>query len=169
MVHSIELIFDPGTEAAVRRSWKALIDLGISSPALTSRPHVTLAVAQRVAPQVDELLSPVSQLLPLNCLIGAPVLFGRVDMVFARLVVPSSDLLTLHADVHRLCGPHLTPGPMPNTLPGQWTAHVTMARRVNTTQLGSALSIASFQSPIDGRCVGLRRWNGNQRVEYRID
>ncbi|GAB4978416.1 hypothetical protein MAHJHV60_45930 [Mycobacterium avium subsp. hominissuis] len=28
-------------------------------------------------------------------------------MVFARLVVPTGELLDLHAQVHRLCAPHL--------------------------------------------------------------
>ncbi len=166
MVHSIELVFDPDTEAAVRRMWKDLAGAEIPSQAPASRPHVTLAVAERVDPEVDELLGPVSQRLPLRAVIGAPVLFGRANVVFARLVVPTTDLLALHAEVHRLCLPHLTPAPMSNSLPGQWTAHVTLARRVGGAQLGRALRIANRPSQIDGRFAGLRRWDGNKRVEY---
>ncbi|COY05536.1 Uncharacterised protein [Mycobacterium tuberculosis] len=33
-------------------------------------------------------------------MIGAPVLFGRANVVFTRLVVPTSELLALHAEVH---------------------------------------------------------------------
>ena len=140
MVHSIELVFDPDTEAAIRRIWEDLAAAGIPSQAPASRPHVTLAVAERIDPDVDELLSPVAQRLPLGCAIGAPVLFGRANVVFARLVVPTSELLALHAEVHRLCLPHLVPGPMANSLPGQWTAHVTLARRVGgrPTRAGAA-------------------------------
>jgi len=168
MVHSIELIFDRDTEAAIRRIWDELAGAGIPSQAPASRPHVTLVVADRIAAEVDELLSPVSKRLPLSAAIGAPVLFGRANVVFARLMVPTSELLALHADVHRLCLPHLVPGPKPTSLPGQWTAHLTLARRVSGAQLGRALRVAGRPSQIDGRFVGLRRWDGNKRVEYLI-
>ena len=168
MVHSIELIFDHDTEAVIRRIWADLADAGIPSQAPASRPHVTLAVAERIAVDVDELLRPVSKQLPLVASIGAPVLFGRANVVFARLVVPTTELLALHAEVHRLCLPHVVPAPMPNSLPGQWTAHVTLARRVGGGQLGRALRIAGRPSQIDGRFAGLRRWDGNKRAEHLI-
>jgi 2'-5' RNA ligase len=168
MVHSIELVFDRDTEEAIRRIWNDLAEAGIPSQTPASRPHVTLAVAGRIAAEVDELLIPVSRHLPLGAAVGAPVLFGRASVVFARLVVPTSELLTLHAEVHRLCRPHMVPGPMANSLPGQWTAHVTLARRVGGAQLGRALRIAGRPSHIDGRFAGLRRWDGNKRVEHLI-
>jgi 2'-5' RNA ligase len=168
MVHSIELIFDRDTEAAIRHIWEALAGAGIPSQAPASRPHVTLAVAESIAAGVDALLGPVSQRLPLGCAIGAPVLFGRGSVVFARLVVPTRELLDLHAEVHRLCLPHLAPAPMPNSLPGQWTAHVTLARRVGGGQLGRALRIAGRPSQTDGRFAGLRRWDGNKTAEYLL-
>ncbi|OBJ00599.1 2'-5' RNA ligase family protein [Mycobacterium sp. 1465703.0] len=168
MVHSIELIFDRDTEAAIRHIWEALAAAGIPSQAPASRPHVTLAVAEGIAADVDELLSPVTEQLPLGCRIGAPLLFGRASAVFARLVVPTGELLALHARVHRLCGPYLTPGPMPNSLPDQWTAHVTMARRVGGGHLGRALRVAGRPAQIDGSFVGLRRWDGNKKVEHLI-
>jgi 2'-5' RNA ligase len=168
MVHSIELVFDHDTEAVIRRIWADLAGAGIPSQAPASRPHVTLAVAERIAVDVDELLRPVSKRLPLVAAISAPVLFGRVNVVFARLVVPTTELLALHAEVHRLCLPHLVPAPMLNSLPGQWTAHVTLARRVGGGQLGRALRIAGRPSQIDGRFAGLRRWDGNKRAEHLI-
>ncbi len=168
MVQSIELVFDRDTEAAIRHIWQDLAAAGIPSQAPASRPHVTLVVADRIAPDVDELLSPVSRQLPLACSVGAPVLFGRGSVVFARLVVPTSDLLALHTEVHRVCVPHLVPGPMSNSLPGQWTAHVTMARRVGGAQLGRALRIAGRPSQINGSFAALRRWDGNKRVEYLL-
>lgn len=168
MVHSIELVFDPDTEAAIRRLWAELAGAGIPSQAPASRPHVTLAVAERIDPGVDALLGPVAGRLPLDAAIGAPVLFGRANVVFARLIVPTSELLALHAEVHRLCGPHLQPAPMPNSLPGQWTAHVTLARRVGGHQLGRALRIAGRPTQLDGRFAGLRRWDGNKKAEFLI-
>jgi 2'-5' RNA ligase len=168
MVHSIELVFDRDTEVAIRHIWEALARAGIPSQAPASRPHVTLAVAEGIVADVDELLRPVSEQLPLRCLIGAPVLFGRASAVFARLVVPTGELLSLHAQVHRVCAPHFKPGPMPNSLPGQWTAHVTLARRVGGAQFGRALRIAGRPTQIDGSFAGLRRWDGNKKVEHLI-
>lgn len=168
MVHSIELVFDHDTEAVIRRIWGDLAGAGIPSQAPASRPHVTLVVADRIDDDVDELLRPLSPRLPLVAAIGAPVLFGRANVVFARLVVPTTELLVLHAEVHRLCLPHIMPAPMPNSLPGQWTAHVTLARRVSGGQLGRALRIAGRPSQIDGRFAALRRWDGNKRAEYLI-
>jgi 2'-5' RNA ligase len=168
MVHSIELIFDSDTEAAVRRIWAELAGAGIPSQAPASRPHVTLAVAESISTEVDELLGPVRRRLPLNALIGAPVLFGRDSAVFARLLVPTSELLALHAEVHRLCLSHLAPAPMADSLPGQWTAHVTLARRVGGAQLGRALRIAGRPARIEGSFAGLRRWDGNRRAEHLI-
>lgn len=168
MVHSIELVFDRDTEAVIRRIWVDLATAGIPSQAPASRPHVTLAVAERIAPDVDALLRPVAQRLPLGCAVGASLLFGRSNAVLARLIVPTAELLALHAEVHRICGPHLAPGPMPNSLPGQWTAHVTLARRVAGAQLGRALRIAGRPSEIHGQLAGLRRWDGNKRAEHLI-
>jgi hypothetical protein len=168
MVHSIELVFDPDTEAAIRHIWDGLAGAGLPSQAPASRPHVTLVVAERIATDVDALLAPVSRRLPLPCAVGAPLLFGRAKAVLARLVVPTTELLAVHAEVHRLCLPHLLPGPMPNSLPGQWTGHVTLARRIGGGQLGRALRIAGRPSQIDGSFAGLRRWDGGKRAEHLI-
>ena len=138
MVHSIELLFDRDTEAAIGRIWDDLAAADIPGRTPAGRPHVTVAVAERIAPDVDALLRPVAQRLPLGCTVGAPLLFGRSNAVLARLVVPTAELLALHAEVHRICGQYLDPGPLPNSLPGQWTAHVTVARRVGGPQLERA-------------------------------
>ena len=168
MVHSVELVFDPDAEATVRHIWDELRDVGIPSQAPASRPHATLTVAERIDPAADELLSPLTDRFPFTCRIGAPVLFGRAKIVLARLVVPTEALLAVHAEVHRLCLSHLSPGPMANTLPGQWTAHVTLARRVAPAQLGRALRIAGKPAEINADIIGLRRWDGGAKREYPI-
>ncbi|MBV9350816.1 MAG: 2'-5' RNA ligase family protein [Mycobacterium sp.] len=168
MVHSIELVFDPDTEAAIRHIWDDLAYAGLPSQAPAGRPHVTLVVAERIAVDVDALLAPVSQWLPLACAVGAPLLFGRAKPVLARLVVPTTELLALHAEVYRLASPHVSPGPMANSLPGQWTGHVTLGRRIGGGQLGRALRIAGRPTQIDGSFAGLRRWDGGKRAEHLI-
>jgi 2'-5' RNA ligase len=168
MVHSIELLFDRDTEAAIRHIWDGLAAADIPSQAPAGRPHVTLAVAERISPDVDALLRPVAQRLPFGCVVGASLLFGRSNAVLARLIVPTAELLAVHAEVHRICGPYLAPDPVPNSLPGQWTAHVTLARRVGGAQLGRALRIAGRPSEIRGNLAGLRRWDGSKRADYLI-
>lgn len=168
MVHSIELVFDRHTEAAIRRIWDDLAAAGIPSQAPASRPHVTLVVADTIPAQVDMLLEPVARRLPLRCVVGAPLMFGRAKVVLARLVVPTSELLAMQAEVYRLCGPHLQPGPMANSLPGQWTPHVTLARRVGGAALGRALRFAGKPSQIDGSFTGLRRWDGSKKAEHLL-
>ena len=168
MVHSVEVVFDPDTEAAVRGIWDGLRKAGIPSQAPASRPHATLTVAERIDPDVDEPLSSLASRFPMPCRIGAPLFFGRAKAVLARLVVPTTALLDVHAQVHRLCLPHLHPGPMANTLPGEWTAHVTMARRVVPAQMGRAVRVAGKPQEIVGTVAGLRRWDGNAKREYPI-
>jgi hypothetical protein len=168
MVHSVELVFDPDTEETVRHIWDGLREAGIPSQAPASRPHATLTVADRIDPAVDELLASLADRFPMPCRIGAPLLFGRSQLILTRLVVPTSELLDVHAQVYRLCEPHQTPGPMANSVPGQWTCHVTMARRLHGSQLSRALKIAGRPSEIPGQVVGLRRWDGNAKREFPI-
>lgn len=167
-MHSIELVFDPDTETVIRGIWADLAAAGAPSQAPASRPHVTLAVAERIDPQVDVALGALTAGLPLDCVLGAPILFGRAAPVLARLIVPTAELLALHAEVHGRCGSHLRPMPLPNCVPGHWTPHVTMARRVGPEQLRRALLIVGERGAITGRFVGLRRWDGNARTEYPI-
>ena len=168
MVHSIELLVDTDTEAAIRRVWGALSKAGLRTPPPTSRPHVTLLVAEAIPADVDVSLSTVLQRLPVPCVIGAPTVFGRSPFILVRLVVPSAELLELHADAVRTCSPYLTPGAVPNTVVGQWTPHTTLARGVEPSQLVTALTIRTTTREIRGNAVGLRRWDGNKRVEHLI-
>ena len=144
MVHSVELLFDCDTESAVRGIWDDLMALGVRSQAAhtspSNRPHVTLTVADRMDDAVTAALSPALAQLPLPCRIGAPMLFGGRSITLVRLVVPSAGLLALQADVHRICLPHMPNGPLANAEPGQWTPHVTLARRMAAGVAGLALA-----------------------------
>jgi len=172
VVHSVELLFDPDTESAIRSIWDDLTEAGVRSQAghkaPSNRPHVTLTVAEGMDEPVNDALRPVVQRLPLACTIGAPMLFGRRDFTLVRLVVPSPGLLSLHAEVQSACLPHMPTGPLPHSEPGQWTPHVTLARRVPGDQLQSALALKSVGRELSATAVGLRHWDGNSKCEYRI-
>ena len=167
-MHSVEFVFDADTEAAVRGIWDGLREAGIPSQAPASRPHATLTVAQHIEPAVDTVLLPIVDGFPLPCSVGATLIFGRSAGVLARLLVPSPELLDVHAHVYRSCAPLMTPGPMPHTGPGQWTPHVTLARRISPAKLAIALRIAGRPTEITGKITGLRRWDGDTRTEHLI-
>lgn len=168
MVQSVELVFDPETEAAVRGIWTALAQAGARSPVPGARPHATLTVAAGLDPTVEGALAPVLGRLPLPCRIGAVLVFGRGAAVLTRLLVPSAELLELQAEVYRRCLPFQSPGPMPNTHPGQWTPHVTLARQVGADHLGRLLPIAARPAELIGSVTGIRRWDGDARCENPI-
>jgi 2'-5' RNA ligase len=172
MVHSVELLFDRGADAAIRRIWDDLAAAGVRSQAAhrasSNRPHVTLAVAETIDESVHDALRPLLQRLPITCTIGAPMLFGRREFTLVRMVVPSAELLTLHAEVQKACRAHMPAGPLPHSEPGQWTPHVTLARRVPPAQLQTALSVTSVGRDLPVIAVSLRHWDGNSKHEHRI-
>ncbi|MBU9765008.1 2'-5' RNA ligase family protein [Mycobacterium sp. TNTM28] len=168
MVHSVELIFDPETETVVRGIWDALRDKDIPSQAPASRPHATLTVAQRIDADADAALRELTDRFPIECRLGATLIFGRSAGVLARLLVPTGELLDLQAEAYRRCLPFLVPAPMPHAEPGQWTPHVTLARRIAPARLTTAVRIAGRPAEIAGHAVGLRHWDGDKRVEHLI-
>jgi hypothetical protein len=172
MVHSVELLFDPDTETAIRSSWDDLTEAGVRSQAAhrspSNRPHVTVTVAEIMDESVNDALRPLLRRLPLHCTIGAPMLFGRRDFTLVRLIVPSAELLSLHAEVHSTCLPHMPGGPLPHSEPGQWTPHVTLARRVPPDHLKPAMALKSVSHHLAAAVVGLRHWDGNSKIEYPI-
>lgn len=168
MVHSVELVFDADTEATVRHIWDELREAGIPSQAPAGRPHATLAVAQHIDATADTVLRPMTDRFPLPCLLGATLIFGRSAGVLARILVPSPELLEVQAEVYRTCLPLMSPAALPHTEPGQWTPHVTLARRVAPAKLATALRIAGRPAEIVGTVVGLRRWDGDRKAEHPI-
>ncbi|WP_166904631.1 2'-5' RNA ligase family protein [Mycobacterium sp. DL440] len=168
MVHSVELVFDPDTEATVRRIWDALRDADIPSQAPASRPHSTLTVAQHIDAQADAVLTELVDRFPLPCRLGATLIFGRSAGVLARLLVPTDELLEIQAQVYRLCLPFMDPAPMPHAEPGSWTPHVTLARRIAPARMAAAVRVAGRPAEIVGQVIGLRHWDGDARADYPI-
>jgi 2'-5' RNA ligase len=152
-VVSIELTLDAATERAVRAEWQALADAGLSSLAAhtspSNAPHVTLLVREAVT------LASVPRPGAFAVTLGAVVLFGAGERrVLARSVVPSVELLALHAAVHAAAGPG---DDAPHTAPGEWMPHVTLARRLKVADLERALPLLG--DSIAGTARGLRRWD----------
>ena len=173
MVHSVELLFDAETDAAVRRLWDDLTDAGVRSLAgstsPSNRPHVTLSVAdhmddarqRRAASAAGACCRCRARSARRCCSDSGP-------FTLVRLVIPSAELLALQAAVHEVCLPHMSSGPLPHADPGHWTPHVTLARRVAPDKLADALSPRRMSRDRRGTAVALRHWDGNNRVEHPI-
>lgn len=173
MAHSVELLLDPRTEAAIRASWQVLDDAALPSQvhvkSPTNRPHITLIAAQRIGCDVDEVLRPLADRFPLSCVVGAPLVFGGAKQTLARLIIPSAEILDLHAEIYRRCLPHLTGDPFDHCRPGRWTAHVTLGRRLTAEQIGEAMAVVNrTRDDLSGSFAGLRRWDSDQRVDYQL-
>ena len=174
MAHSIELLLDSHSDAAIRAMWQALADAGLPSQirvtSATNRPHVTLLAAQRIDAGVDDLLRGLSDRLPIDCVVGAPLVFAGPRPTLARLIVPSAALLALHQEIYRKSLPHLLGEPFAHCAPGHWTPHATLGRRFSVPEIGAALAVVNTpDSPatdLAARLVGLRRWDADERVDH---
>jgi hypothetical protein len=173
MAHSIELLLDSHSDAAIRAAWHALADAGLPSQvnvkSSTNRPHITLLAAERISPDVDEVLRGLGPRLPLDCAVGAHVIFGGPRLTLARLIVPSAELLALHAEIYRLALPFVSGQPYPHGRPGHWTAHATLGRRLTATEVGAALGLAAEAAPdLMAQAVALRRWDSDARTDHLL-
>ena len=173
MAHSIELLLDPDSDHAIRAQWQALAGAGLPSQSHvkspTNRPHITLLAAQRISAGVDAVLRELGERLPFDAVVGAPLVFGGSRLSLARLIVPSADLLAVHAEVYRMALPYVTGDPYPHCAPGHWTPHATLGRRFTEAEIGAALAaIAPAAGDVAARVTGLRRWDPDLRIDHML-
>lgn len=178
-VVSLELLLDAATESRIRAEWEALAGAGLSSLAAhtsaSNRPHITLLVRPALELPGGATLGEAAGLsLPLPLRLGAPVLFGMGDRrVLARSVLPSAELLRLHAALHDLAGEG---DDAPHTRPGDWTPHVTLARRLRIDTLPQALRLldavadggSADAEPPAVTATALRRWDAASATVTRL-
>ncbi|HET8992586.1 MULTISPECIES: 2'-5' RNA ligase family protein [unclassified Rhodococcus (in: high G+C Gram-positive bacteria)] len=171
MVQSVELLLDDRLDGYVRAQWKSLRAAGVDSQervrAESNRPHVTLFVAETIPPDVEEAAREAVSSIELPMLLGGVILFGGRHATVARLVVPSVPLLELHARLFASFSQ--CPGIPAHIRPGEWTPHVTLARRVPADRVGAAV-IAAHRTPGDpaGTAGRIRRWDGTAKQEWRL-
>ncbi|MCJ0978154.1 2'-5' RNA ligase family protein [Rhodococcus sp. ARC_M12] len=167
MVQSAELLLDSGLDAAVRREWSALSEAGLPSQnrhrGESNRPHVTVAVASSMPAAVDD--GDAVRFDPFDVRLGGLVVFGGRTITLARLVVPSSELLDLHARLFEA----VVDRSLEHLEPGRWTPHLTLARRLTPEEAGAAVRLLSADvDDLVGSAVALRRWDGEGKREWRI-
>lgn len=162
MVQTIEVVLDADLDAAVRREWAVLADAGLPSQALhlglTNAPHVTLGVSSALSEGAAAVLRGVP--LPGEIRLGGLLVFRARTAVVARAVVPSPALLATHAAIDAALAD--APGRPDHTLPGRWTPHVTLARRLDGGQLAQALDLlADAPRELVGEVAALRHWDSD--------
>ncbi|WP_277500458.1 MULTISPECIES: 2'-5' RNA ligase family protein [unclassified Nocardioides] len=160
---SLDLLLDDAGESAVRAEWGVLTAAGLPSAGdrrdATHAPHVTVAERDAVRPAADEALEALVARLPVAVHLGAPVVLGaRRGLVVARSVVPTADLLALHAAAHATLGP----GGPPWSEPGRWLPHVTVSGRLDASQVGAV--VAALGPGYDVVGARLRRWSPATRT-----
>lgn len=161
-VVSIELLLDRATEERVRDDWRRLADAGLSSLAAhtspSNRPHVTLLVRATVPP-VD--FAAAGRMLPVSIELAEPVVFAHGDRgVLAWRVAVTDAVTALHEAVHSAV-PTGANTDAPHTKPGEWTPHVTLARRLRLDRLDEARSLLG--PPLSGAGIALRRWDAAEK------
>ncbi|UYM03910.1 2'-5' RNA ligase family protein [Solicola gregarius] len=168
MTQSVELLLDDDADAGVRGEWSALQKAGLPSqganPADTNRPHVTLWAGDALDPSDEGALAELASGLPMPLRLGALACFGRRRFVLVRFVVTSVPLLMLQASVARVCGVD----PRSTLAPGQWTPHVTLARRLTAAEVGRAVDALGRAPERAAEAIGWRRWDGDARREWPL-
>jgi 2'-5' RNA ligase len=168
VAQSVELIFDPVTENALRVQWNRLADAGLpssrrSQPDEHHRPHLTLYAADTISAEADEQLPALFDGLHLPFRIGSLMIFGprHGQVILVRSVVPSKELLVLQARTAQLCGADAAG----QFGPGGWTPHVTLARRIGLDQLRVAIDLlGDSAAELPGVVRHCRRWDGQRRT-----
>jgi hypothetical protein len=176
-LHSVEALLDPASDAAVRAEWEALLRAGLSSQVRhrgsSNAPHVTLSGAPRIPSEVEGMLGPAIEASggrpPLPVRLGPLVVLGSRRPVLARLVLPTSDLLRLQADVAQVMA---ACDDVPSTLvPGHWVPHVTLGRGLQLEAIGSALAILDalgHPGARDAELRSVRRWDPDARRVWEL-
>lgn len=158
-MRSIELVLDDDSDRAVRAAWQTLEDAGLPSLGRsgTNDPHVTLAAGEAL-PVPSGFAAP----RPEGIRVGGLLLFdaGPGRHVLAWAVVVDAALAAFHRAVH-----DVAPDALDTSLPGRWSPHLTLARRIRDVDLPEALAaLAATPQPEVLAVAGVRHWAGDTKV-----
>lgn len=162
-MRSIELVFDDATDAFLRADWSRLEADGLPSLAAhtspSNSPHITLAAGVDLQSQEGSHQEGLWQALSVDISFTGAIVFpaGTGKYVLARSVLLTAPLLDLHRHLHQGLS-----GALPMTLPGSWTPHVTLSRRIPAHQLGAAMDLLDLR--VEGHCTGARLWDSSTKT-----
>jgi 2'-5' RNA ligase len=171
MTQSVELLLDDAADAALRDQWDRLGDAGLptarrSEPSPHHAPHVTLWAGDRLSAAAEPQLPPLFTDLDLELAIGGVLLFGprRWGYVLARQILVSTGLAALQQRVVEVCGRGY--GQFGD---GNWSPHVTLARRMHSDQISPALqALRHAPDRLTATVRRARRWDGDRKVAWSL-
>ncbi|MEO7233971.1 MAG: 2'-5' RNA ligase family protein [Lapillicoccus sp.] len=172
-VQSVELQLDEGGVALVVGLWHRLVEAGLPSqarhPSPTHRPHITLVAVSDLPKGADAALGGVvAGRLPVDGRWGKVTLFGAGPWTVVWRVSPSRAMAELQVRVASVCA---VPADS-LTAPQQWTAHVTLARRVGESDRPAVLDVLAEPVRAEvGRVLvapAVRRWDAAHRREWVV-
>ncbi|MEU4830839.1 2'-5' RNA ligase family protein [Streptosporangium sp. NPDC023615] len=165
-MHTIELTCDDTLDSAVRAAWDRLAAEGLPSqarhPHPSNRPHLTLAVCERLPPGAPAAFAEAFGDLPVPVRLGPLLLFAGRARVLAWGVVPEARLVAVHAKVWRVLGGSC--GGNPLHAPGRWLPHVTLARNLDAATRARAVTVLEGLAEATGAFSGARSHDGALRT-----
>ncbi|PPB48704.1 hypothetical protein C4K88_13380 [Arthrobacter pityocampae] len=166
MADSVELLLDPPSETFLLEDWAALEAAGLPNQSrhlsFSNSPHITLAAAGRIDDRYDAFLACAAQDGPTGLVTAGFLVFPtRRKYVLARQVIGSDALTGLHRRIWAALDG--VEDPVPTTVPGAWTPHITLGHGLTADQLAAALGILRDR-PAEGlRAGAVRRWDAQEK------
>jgi 2'-5' RNA ligase len=163
-MRTVELVGDGQLDQAVRAAWRRLDRAGFSSLGQhrhpTNRPHLTLASAAEFPPGAAATIAGALRGLPVPVRLDGLHFFGGRAGVLAWAVDGGQALRDLQARVWAA----LDGGDRnPQHAPGDWTPHVSLARRVPPDQVARAAQ-AVGADVVTGALSGARSYDSLTRT-----
>lgn len=166
MADSIELLLDPASHCFLLEDWATLEAEGLPNQSqhrsFSNAPHITLAAAARIDARYDDALAQTVEdiAVPLTTA-GFLVFPTRRAFVLARQVVADTALSEVHRSVWgALDG---IAEPVPTTVPGAWTPHITLAHKLSAEQLAVALGVLRDRPAHPLNAGIMRRWDAQEK------
>jgi 2'-5' RNA ligase len=166
MADDVELLLDPASDLVLHGDWDALEAEDLPNqgrhPSFSNAPHITLAAAPRIDDRYDVDLAAAVEGPALTLLTAGLLVFpGRRKFVLARHVVADAAVSALHRRVWFAL--EEVADPVPTTIRGAWTPHITISHGLTAEQLAAALVILRNR-PAE-RLVGgiVRRWDAKEK------
>ena len=156
MAHALELLLDPDSEAEIKRVWNQLESEGLPTLATRThrrhRPHVTLAVAERIeAIRLEDARDRLAA-SHLDVTLHSPAVFQRSGVLYLS-VVPTLALLRLHQQVHTALADSLV-APWSTYSVGAWVPHCTLAQGLTRDQLARGIDLLHDQPVVEAHVTG---------------
>lgn len=166
MADSVELLLDPPSENFLLEDWAALEAAGLPNQSrhlsFSNSPHITLAAAGRIDDRYDAFLARAAQDGPADLVTAGFLVFPtRRKYVLARQVIGSDALTGLHRRIWAALDG--VEDPVPTTVPGAWTPHITLGHGLTAEQLGAALELLRDSPPVRLAAGIVRRWDAKEK------